>query len=263
MITLKLLPYKKTYLLICLLFFLLIYNQAFIHILTFDDSAADIAKIEGESVKLKIFYGLLSLNNTLFEYNFYQAFLFPLLIIFIGNAYYYLKNRYCRYYLGRTLYYSLAIKKLKIMLALLSVFIFTIILAFIITISNGIGRFDLSGIEYYFNNNSILSFFGTNTIKYLIYYYFVKSCALLVESFLIFNMIDYFNYFTKSALVYLLFIWGTAPILYSFLPFYLVPMTHIMMTSYGNITFWQVFASYLPCAIIFLIIKYKNSYEII
>lgn len=263
MITLKLLPYKKTYLLICLLFILLIYNQAFIHILTFDDSAADIAKIQGESVKLKIFYGLLSLNNTLFEYNFYQAFLFPLLIIFIGNAYYYLKNRYCRYYLGRTLYYSLTIKKLKIMLALLSVFIFTIILAFIITVSKGIGRFDLSGIEYYFNNNSILYFFGTNTINYLIYYFFVKSCALLVELFLIFNIIDYFNYFTKSALVYLLFMWGTAPILYSFLPFYLVPMTHIMMTSYGDITLWQVFATYLPCAIIFLIIKYKNSYEII
>ncbi|WP_245871497.1 hypothetical protein [Streptococcus penaeicida] len=231
--------------------------------MTFDDSAADITKIQGVSVKLKIFYGLLSLNNTLFEYNFYQAFLFPLLIIFIGNAYYYLKNRYCRYYLGRTLYYSLSVKKLKIMLALLSVFIFTIILAFIITVSKEIGRFDLSGIEYYFNNNSILSFFGSNTIRYLIYYFFVKSCALLVESFLIFNIIDYFNNFTKSALVYLLFMWGTAPILYSFLPFYLVPMTHIMMTSYGDITLWQVFSSYLPCTIIFLIIKYKNSYEII
>ncbi|MDU0431210.1 hypothetical protein QVA60_12430 [Staphylococcus chromogenes] len=263
MISIKLLPYKKWYFLTFLVFLLLIYHQSFFHVLFFDTNAKDLVQTNGENIKLKYLKGLLSLNNTLFEYNFYQAFLFPLLIIFIGNAYYFLKNRYCRYYLGRTLYYSLSIKKLKIMLALLSVFIFTIILAFIITVSKGIGRFDLSGVEYYFNNNSILSFFGSNTIKYLIYYFFVKSCALLVESFLIFNIIDYFNYFTKSALVYLLFMWGTAPILYSFLPFYLVPMTHIMMTSYGDITLWQVFASYLPCAIIFLIIKYKNSYEII
>ncbi|VTS36470.1 membrane protein [Streptococcus porcinus] len=263
MISLKLLPYKKTYLLICLLFFLLIYNQAFNHILFFDDSAADIAKIQGESVKLKIFYGLLSLNNTLFEYNFFQSFLFPLLIIFIGKAYHYLKNRYCRYYLGRTQYYYLTIKKLKIILAILSVFIFTIILAFIITVSKGVGRFDLSGIEYYFNNNSILSFFGTNTIKYLIYYFLVKSCALLAESFLIFYIIDYLNYFTKSALVYLLFMWGTAPILYGFLPFYLVPMSHLMITSYGNINFWQLTASYLPSISCLLFLTYKNRNEIL
>ncbi|EGJ27678.1 hypothetical protein [Streptococcus porcinus] len=263
MISIKLLPYKKWYLFTILVFLLLIYHQSVLHVLFFDTNANDLVQSNGESIKLKYLKGLLSLNNTLFEYNFYQAFLFPLLIIFIGNAYNYLKNRYCRYYLGRTQYYYLTLKKLKIILAVLSIFIFTIILAFIITVSKGVGRFDLSGTEYYFNNNSILSFFGTNTTNYLIYYFLVKSSALLAESFLIFYIIDYFNYFTKSALVYLLFMWGTAPILYSFLPFYLVPMTHIMMTSYGDITIWQVFASYLPCAIVFLVIKFKNSYEII
>ncbi|AUC24609.1 hypothetical protein BOVMAS02_08570 [Streptococcus uberis] len=262
MITLKLLPYKKTFLLICLLFFLLIYNQAFFHILFFDDSAADIVKVHGESVKFKFFYGLLSLNNGLFEYNFFQSFMFPLLMIVIGKAYHYLKNRYCRYYLGRTQSYYPTIKKLKIILSILSVFIFSLILVFIITVSKGVGKFDLSGIEYYFNNHSILSFFGTSTINYLIYYFLVKSFALLAESFLIFKMIDYFNNFTKSALVYLLFMWGTAPILYSFLPFYLVPMSHIMITSYGNVSLWMILASYLPICIFYAYLKRKNAYDI-
>lgn len=105
-------------------------------------------------------------------------------------------------------------------------------------------------------------FFGTSTINYLIYYFLVKSFALLAESFLIFKMIDYFNNFTKSALVYLLFMWGTAPILYSFLPFYLVPMSHIMITSYGNVSLWMILASYLPICFFYTYLKRKNAYEI-
>ncbi|MBA2795400.1 hypothetical protein [Streptococcus porcinus] len=263
MISIKLLPHKKWYLFTILVFLLLIYYQSVLHVLFFDTNANDLVQSNGESIKLKYLRGMLSLNNTLFEYNFFQSFLFPLLIIFIGKTYHCLKNRYCRYYLGRTQYYYLTIKKLKIILAILSVFIFTIILAFIITVSKGVGRFDLSGIEYYFNNNSILSFFGTNTIKYLIYYFLVKSCALLAESFLIFYIIDYLNYFTKSALVYLLFMWGTAPILYGFLPFYLVPMSHLMITSYGNINFWQLTVSYLPSISCLLFLTYKNRNEIL
>lgn len=91
--------------------------------------------------------------------------MFPLLMIVIGKAYHYLKNRYCRYYLGRTQSYYPTIKKLKIILSILSVFIFSLILVFIITVSKGVGKFDLSGIEYYFNNHSILSFFWDKYYK--------------------------------------------------------------------------------------------------
>ncbi|MEW6855329.1 hypothetical protein DIX90_06185 [Streptococcus iniae] len=263
MILFKLLPYKKWYILLCLVFSILIYHQVISHMIFFDDIAFDLVQIQGESVKLKLIYGLLSLNNSLFEYNFFQAFLLPLLILFIGKIYDYLKNRYCRYFLGRSQKYFLSVKKLKLILSTIGIFSFSLIFALIVTISLLVDRFELSGIEFYFQSKSILTFFGNSTSHYLIYYFLVKSCALLTEILLFFSLIDYFNHFTKATLLYLTFLWGTAPILYCFSPFYLVPMSHIMITSYGNLNLWNIFATYLPACILYIYLNCKNAYDII
>lgn len=263
MLPLKLLPSKKGYILLCLLFVILIYHQAISHMVFFDDSAADIAQIQGESVKLKLFYGLLSLNNSLFEYNFFQSFILPLQIVILGSIYDKTKSNYCRFYLGRSTDYYDAINKLKKQLSLINCLLFLLILILISVIAGAVGRFDSHSLVYYFQRGSLLQFFSNSTWHYLFYYAMVKCLAIYSETYLLFKMIDSYNHFLKATLAFLLFLWATAPILYSILPFYLVPMSHLMITSYGNINLWQLIASYLPCICCLLFLKYKNPNEIL
>ncbi|KHD46112.1 hypothetical protein ACVRZD_02230 [Streptococcus hongkongensis] len=263
MISIKLIPYKKWYVIMTLIFLILIYNQAILHVLFFDSHASDLDHLRGELIKLKYLKGLLSLNNSIFEFNFFQAFLLPLLTVILGYMYYYLKNRYCRYYLGRTDAYFKCIKMLKLRLTVVNLVTFFTLLLIIIITAILVDRFDYNGLKFYFNQNSVVSYFSKSAWHYLLYYFFVKTFAILTETVLFFYLIDYFNQFTKSALVYILYLWGSAPILYSFLPFYLVPISHIMITSYGDITLWQLIASYLPCFIVVSILQLKNKNEII
>lgn len=263
MISFKILPYKKWYLLAVAVFLLLIYHQAIFHVLFFDSQANDLEGLDGQYIKLKYLKGLLSLNNGLFEFNFFQAFLVPLFIIFLGYFYYYLKNRYCRYYLGRTNLYYKTIKKLKLQLLVIHIITFVIFLLIIMITANLVGRFEYNGLEFYFNPNSILFFFSTSPRHYILYYVLVKSLAILTETFLFFYLIDYFNHFSKSAFAYILYLWGTAPILYSLLPFYLVPMSHLMITSYGDMSLWQILVSYLPSFAFYIVLKVRHLHEII
>ncbi len=263
MIPLKIIPYKKWYLFAVLIFLLSIYHQAIFHVLFFDAQASDLEGLNGEVIKFKYLKGILSLNNSLFEFNFFQAFFIPLFIMFLGYIYYYLKNRYCRYYLGRTNLYYKTIKKLKLQLSAIYIFTFIILLVIIIITAILVGRFEFDGLEFCFSSNSIFNYFSTSLWHYVQYYVLVKSVAIWTETTLFFYLIDYFNHFSKSAFAYILYLWGTAPILYCFLPFYLVPTTHIMITSYGDISLWQILASNLSSFAFLIILKVRHLHEII
>ncbi len=258
----KITPFKKWFFIFLIFFMVLIYKETIPHMLFFDDNDYDLVKIKGDSIKMIYLKGFFSLSNSLFEYSFLQSFLIPLMIVFIGKQYDYVKNRFCRYYLGRTQAYFQSLKKLKLKAILLSVSSFLLILIVIILLSQVVERFKISGIEFYFKNQSILTIFGKNTKSYLIYYGLVKSCAIATEMYFFLLLIDMTNHYIKASFHYLIFLWGTAPIMYSIMPFYFVPMSHLMITTYGEITLWQIFASYLPSFLVISYIKLNNAYEI-
>ncbi|MGT2887681.1 hypothetical protein N1495_07095 [Streptococcus didelphis] len=263
MILFKIFPKKSLLSLFILVFLGLVFHQALLHQLFFNADANDLQGFDGENIKWNYLKGYLSIENTIFEYNFFQSFMLPLQIILLGSVYNTLKTNYYCYFLGRRACYQSVITKLKLQLSLLNTLSFALILIVIILISKSVGRFDYQGLEYYFPRESLLQFFSRSTWHYLLYYFMAKGFAIFVESYLLFKMIDCYSHFLKSVLTYLLFLWATAPILYSFLPFYLVPMSHIMITSYGNIGPWQLLASYIPCATCLLLLKFKGPYEIL
>lgn len=255
-----------SYLLIGIL--LLVFRESILHILFFNNNASDISNLSGTNLKFVYLRGMLRLSNLLFEYNFIQSIFFPILILIVNFQYQFLKDRLIKYYIGKNSLYFGQIRHLKLIIAGVSTFIFLIALCFIYLtsiffseIQNGMGVNDLTP---YFKENSVLQVFAIHGANvYLIYYLFVKSVSIFIESLFVSILIDYFRSYTKAALFYLLFMWGSAPILYSLLPFYLVPMSNLMITSYGGVTLFHLIASYLPFLIVVIYMRINKSYEVV
>ena len=262
MIRYKLFPFRRLLWLIPVLFLIIVYNGAIQHIIFFDANAPDLAQLDGVAIKYKYLVSMLSINNALFEYNFFQSFLFPALIILSAFIYQFLKNRYLKYLIGRNEYYSKRLIHLKLHIASLVVGVFVVLLLIIVVIAIFVNGMHYPQLDMYFHFNSVLKVFSNNLWMYLMYYFVIKSCALFMETLFICYLVDALVSFPKAALSFVFILWGSAPILYSFLPFYLVPMSNLMITAYGDISLWQVVATYLPFLFVYLCLKVRKAYEV-
>ena len=241
MVKYKLFPFRRSMFLIPILFLGMIYHAAIEHILFFDPKAPDLAKLDGAAIKQQYLRTMLSIQGSLFEYNFFQSFIFPILIVFA---------------VFRRLF------SLKCQMGGLIVGLFTILLLVIIGIALVINRMEYPQLEMYFNPHSILRIFARGTWAYLLYYFLIKASALFVQTLFACYLVDYYVSFPKAALLYLFLLWGLAPILYSFLPVYLVPMSNLMITAYGGVSLWQVALTYLPFLLMYGVLKVRKSYEV-
>ena len=238
MVKYKLFPFRRSMFLIPILFLGMIYHAAIEHILFFDPKAPDLAKLDGAAIKQQYLRTMLSIQGSLFEYNFFQSFIFPILIVFAVFIYHFVKTRHLKYVIGKQRDYDRRLFSLKCQMGGLIVGLFTILLLVIIGI------------------------FARGTWAYLLYYFLIKASALFVQTLFACYLVDYYVSFPKAALLYLFLLWGLAPILYSFLPVYLVPMSNLMITAYGGVSLWQVALTYLPFLLMYGVLKVRKSYEV-
>lgn len=259
---LKLFPFRYLLFLFPLLFLGLIYKDAVFHWLLWDPNAPDLQGVDAGAIKQHILIGLLSLTNALLEYNFYQSFLFPILSVVLAYYYTFFQQRYLKYYIGRSALYSKAVWQVKWQLILYPVCLFLSILTCLVAVGVAVQAGGLDQLDFYFSPHSVLRLFGTNTWTHLLYYSLVKIMAIIVNSLLLFSMVDYFSSFIKTSLLYLIFIWALSPILYAVLPYYFVPMTSLMTTSYGEATLPILFAPYIAYLALFAYMKATKKYEV-
>lgn len=262
MIKFKQLPFRQFTLLLPFLFLVIIYHAAIEHILFFNANAPDLSQFDGQNIKRQLLTSMLSIENSLYEYNFFQSFLFPILIIFVAFSYHFIKTRHLKYMIGKTAKYSKRIFYAKLQMGCVVASIFSVILVVVIMLALLVNRMDYQQLQMYFSNSSLLRGFSHGVWLYLLYYFCVKTGALLCQTLFACYLVDYFSNYSKAAIAFLLLLWGTAPILYAFLPFYLVPMSNLMVTSYGSITLWQILLTYLPFILIYGILKVRKSYEV-
>lgn len=263
MVRYRLFPFRHILPLIPFIFLGLIYRDAIIHVLFFNANASDLQGIDGIAMKQQLFDGMISLSNALFEYSFLQSFLFPIIIALAAFIYHFLTTRHLKHIIGKRSNYSQKRLSLKWQLAVMVVGLYQLILVVLVSVGIWSGRHTITNLDMYFQEGSLLSFFSISTSHYLLFHLLVKSCALLVQSLFTCFLVDYYGSFSKAALSYILMMWGLAPILYSFLPIYLVPMSNLMITSYGGITLWQIGVTYLPFALTYIVLKWSKSYEVV
>lgn len=262
MVKYKLFPFRFLLFMIPAIFLGLIYKNAIFHLLFFDVNAPDLSHTDGVALKQEWLMSLVSINYSLFEFNFYQSILLPLTLIWLAYSYYFIKNRNLKYMIGKAKDYHQAIFLLKWQIAKVAVFFFLAILAVIIAVGVVMNQLDYPQLEMYFDTRSILSLFSRNIWLYLVYYALVKSLSLLTQTLFICFLVDFFQSFSKAALFYIFVMWGVAPVLYSFLPTYFVPMSNLMITSYGSINLLQIVFTYLPFLGIYLVLKVRKPYEV-
>ena len=262
MVKYKLFPFRRSMFLIPILFLGMIYHAAIEHILFFDPKAPDLAKLDGAAIKQQYLRTMLSIQGSLFEYNFFQSFIFPILIVFAVFIYHFVKTRHLKYVIGKQRDYDRRLFSLKCQMGGVIVGLVTILLLVIIGIALVINRREYPQLEMYFNPHSILRIFARGTWAYLLYYFLIKASALFVQTLFACYLVDYYVSFPKAALLYLFLLWGLAPILYSFLPVYLVPMSNLMITAYGGVSLWQVALTYLPFLLMYGVLKVRKSYEV-
>lgn len=262
MIKFKQFPFRHLLLMIPFLFLGIIYHAAIEHMLFFNSSAPDLVDFDGQIIKQQLLFSMLSIENSLYEYNFFQSFLFPILIIFITYSYHFIKTRYLKYMIGKGKNYSQQLFSLKIKIGGIVVAIFSVLLLILIIIALLTDGMDYPQLQMYFSEASFLKIFSKNIWLYLVYYFILKASALFFQTLFACCLVDYFSNYSKAAISFLLLLWGAAPILYAFLPFYLVPMSNLMITSYGSISFIQILLTYLPFLLIYIILKVSKSYEV-
>ncbi|WP_159560786.1 hypothetical protein [Streptococcus halichoeri] len=260
---LKLLPYRKVWLFLPLVLLLLVYHDAVFHQLFFDLKAQDLPTAEGLVVKQHYFRNMLSINNSLFNFNFFQAFIFPVIICFAAYSYHFIKTRYLKYSIGKQEHYHIKRFFLKLQLAYQVLAVFSLVFAFICLIAYSVNRSPIPALEMIFNASSSLRFFATDTKRFLIFYFLVKGSALFFETIFACYLVDYLGHITKAMLAFLLIIWALAPLLYPLVPFYLVPMSNLMILSYGNLTFIQIVLTYLPFIGLFIFGRIFGNDEVV
>ena len=113
MVKYKLFPFRRSMFLIPILFLGMIYHAAIEHILFFDPKAPDLAKLDGAAIKQQYLRTMLSIQGSLFEYNFFQSFIFPILIVFAVFIYHFVQTRHLKYVIGKQRDYDRRLFSLK------------------------------------------------------------------------------------------------------------------------------------------------------
>lgn len=258
----KKLSKKKFIVLASLLFVFAIFNEVIKTWLFFDISEPDIGGIQkGLEMKRMIIASELSTSIVNFNYMFYVSFFAPILILIISYDYNAIKNNLLKFNIGKNNDYRKNLINLKLKMASLSFFV--IIISFILSmvISLLFGEQTPVYSEGVFNSGSILNNLFAGEIPFLTFSILTVAIATFVNSIFTFLLIDYKGYIV-GALSFLGFIWIGSMILYFILPYYFVPMSAIMITSYGYLTVFKLFAPYTLILLISLFILFTNKYEV-
>ncbi|WP_161980498.1 hypothetical protein [Streptococcus sp. S784/96/1] len=232
---LNLVRHKFLYFLLGLVFILLVYRDYITTYLFFDVNAPDLANFDGTAIKNELLRSNLDINVLLFNVGFYQSFLLPIIISLLGFNYVTLKTKFIKLSIGKNDCYFKFRKHLSWQLASLPVLLYLIIVGIVVIITMLAGTFQLSGKEHLLSETSVLRYFLNSDLILFIFSIILVCVAIFVNSLFLFKIIDVLQNPIKSAIDYLMFIWLGSIILYHFMPFYLVPMTTFMITSYGNL----------------------------
>lgn len=240
---------------------ILIYWDAITTYFTFDVNAPDLT-INGYEAKNSFINSILSYDISLFNFSFYQSFIFPIIIVVMAYDYYNIKNRMVKYNIGKNKLYSKELFTLKLVCALMPVVIFLLVYLIIILVSIFLSSFSYTNLESEFSKYSILNKIIVNPILYAIFYGFIKSIAIFINGIFAFYLVDVRKSFIKGSLAFIIFLCVISPILYCFLPFQFVPMTSLMITSYSNLNIIKIFSPYLIYILIYIVSKCMVSYEV-
>ena len=262
MIPYKYLPFRYFLPFIPLILLIIVFKDAISIQFFFNPHAPDLQGLDGMAIQRQFFINSLKLQNTLFEYGFYQSLFFPITIVFSGYLYSRIKKDHLKHFIGRNQYYTRRLRESKFYFTGLIVFTFLFVLVIITIVAILTGQSAISQLEPYFDSHSFLSFFSSRTYLYMIYYTSIKCVALITNSLFFYHLIDYFGSYIKSSLLYLIFMWALSPLLYAFLPYYLPPMSSIMITAYGGVTFPHVLLSYTFYAVAYLYMRVRKPYEV-
>ncbi|HEL1087470.1 hypothetical protein KP781_08740 [Streptococcus equi subsp. zooepidemicus] len=262
MLQYRLFPFRYFYPLVPLLFLGFIYFDSLKHILFFDTSAVDLSG--GIEVKKSLLLSMLRLDSVIFDFSFYQSFIYPLVMILVAYAYYYLKSRHLKYFIGRKSDYDKRCTFLKLQLCLYVLLSFYIVIFALALVSwlNGVAHMH-GNLMPYFDQSSVLRFFGQGTTTFVVYYCLVKSLALFIHTYFVCFLVDYLQSFIKSSMLYLILMWALSPLLYSYLPPKYVLMTSLMSTSYSDADIPYLLSPYLGLVGVCIILKLRKRHEII
>ena len=268
---LKLTNHKLIFILLAIAYLLLIYREPIITYLTFDLNAADLGGIENATyIRNRMLLSDLKLQVSMFQLSFYKAFIFPLIIAFVANAYAKLKDNFVKLNIGKNSLYNHELLKLKLELALVPTLIysFAFLAIIFVAILMGDAEFVLdSDINLLFAESSILHSICTNTIIYLVCHYLLTVAAIYINALFCFKLVDVFKNPLRVSIIYLVFIWILSIIMYNVIGLviddvrFITPLSTMMLTSYGWITIPKIIMSY-GLYILFYILMKVYPYEI-
>lgn len=206
-----------------------------------------------DEIKLQ-FYIISSSTSLLFKLSFISSFIIPISISLLGFDYLYIKNNLLKYNVGKNDGFNKRLTELKIKLTLIPIiqYIFVILIAYFVFI---IFANDSVFQQIDFNSKSILNYLIFEKYTWLIFKIITISIAIFVNSFLIFEIVNYFNNVPKAIFAYLIFVMMFSIVLYRIIPFYFVPMSSFMITAYGNLDLLQVFSPYIIYIIAIVIFR--------
>lgn len=257
---------KKYIFIMLIVFILLVFKVALEQIFTFNLEAEDLQRFNPQEVKDAIVGSHLSPQSLRSKFMFYVSFFIPILLSFIAYEYKKIKSKSIIFNIGKNNNYNKEVFSLKLKLAIFSSLIiitaFTIVMIIAFTFGSPPTKERLDSFEnFYFLKESILNTVFGSYIGYLIFTIISVSVASFVNAIFLFTLVDYKGYI-KGILFYLGMIWIGSMILYGYLPYYFVPMTTIMNSSYGAMTVSKIISPYYIIILIYAFIKLTNKYEV-
>ncbi|MBW9211959.1 MULTISPECIES: hypothetical protein [Terrabacteria group] len=258
----KLLSKKKFILIVVLVFLFLIFKDTIHTALFFDINSPDLLNSDGAQIKLYLLKDSISLVNLRFNFMSYVSFLIPILLIILGYDYKEIKNNLLKYNIGKNKAYNKKLFFGKMKFAVFASLIVLFAFSFVMSVSIFFNGSTTNVVdEFVFDNSSVLSKIFNSDYGFLLFTVLSVMFSIIINGFFYYILIDYID-FIKGTLLFISFIWIGSMILYRFLPFYLVPMSSIMITSYGNISIPKMLSPYIFHIMILVYILSSRKYEV-
>lgn len=254
--TLKIFKYKWLYLFIGLVFLLLVFQDTLRVLLFFDTTAKDLST-EGKIIKDNLLLNSMALEIGIFNLNFYTSFIMPIVSVLLLFDYKLNRHCYVKHFIGKKMSYTEQLVKLKNLLCFIGIGIYLTVFLIVVISSFLVNKTEISPnfYQYLFNEYSLMANIVSNQWIYLIFLCITVSVSIYVNIQLSCLLMDRFDNFVLVTMLYLAFVWIGSLVLYSAVPFYLVPMTTYMLTTYGNYSIITIFCPYIGYLILYGILK--------
>ena len=256
---------KKKYIFILMIAFTFLVFKDFLNTLVFFDmNSPDLSKFDHTALfKMKKEIMLSNINLTVLKFNFmfYASFIIPILLVIVSYDYSKIRSNNLRFNIGKNNKYNDLLLNLKLKLAGFNTIVIFSVFFFVILIGKILGGAVPVLDEFVIDKGSILLNIFNEGYKYLFFVAFTIMIAVFINSMFLFTLLDYTNYI-YGVLLYLGVMWIASLIIYPIFPKYIVPMSTIMISAYGKLTFLKVILPYSSIILILMYFVLYKKYEV-